>query len=297
MTDTIECDDLQQEPLVVSGNSSFSISDEEFSDIRDLLLESHGFNLDAYKDSCVRRRIAIRIRATHCQDVRQYCDHLISHKPEVDSLLKVLTIHVSQFFRNPSLYEKISREIFPKLFAAASKRGAKSLRVWSLGCAWGEEPYSIALILAEQFGEMIKEIPVKIDATDVDLSTIEQARRGVYPSERLLELPELYRTKYFQEHDGQFMLADEIIRMVTFNTGDMLSDALYSNCDLLLCRNVLIYFSREQQEKVYRNISRVLNPDGYMILGKSETLLGGSRALFQTICPEERIYRPVITAY
>lgn len=288
--------DLHPEPLMVSESSSLDISDEEFAEIRNALLFNRGFNLDAYKDRCVRRRIAIRVRATHCASVKEYCDHLHSHKPEIDHLLKVLTIHVSQFFRNFSTFEKLRLEILPYLFDVARSRGLKELKIWSLGCASGEEPYTLALILAEQFAEVIKEIPVLIEATDIDSSTLELAKSGLYPAERMQEMPEQYLHKYFKLQDNQYRLSPEIAAMVTFTTGDMFNDLLYRNCDLLICRNVMIYFSREQQDRIFRNIARVLNPEGFMVLGKSETLLGESRALFQTVCPVERIYRLAATA-
>lgn len=284
-------DDLHPEPLMVSDSSALDISDEEFAEIRNALLFNRGFNLDAYKDRCVRRRIAIRVRATHCTSVKEYCDHLHTHKPEIDHLLKVLTIHVSQFFRNFSTFEKLRLEILPYLFDSARSRGAKELKIWSLGCASGEEPYTLALILAEQFAEVIKEIPVLIEATDIDSATLDLAKSGLYSVERMQEMPEQYLHKYFNLLDNQYKLAPEIAAMVTFKAGDMFNDLLYHNCDLLICRNVMIYFSREQQDRIFRNIARVLNPEGFMVLGKSETLLGESRALFQTVCPVERIYR------
>lgn len=288
--------DLQPEPLMVSDSSSLDISDDEFAEIRNALLYNRGFNLDAYKDRCVRRRIAIRVRATHCASVKEYCDHLHTHKPEIDHLLKVLTIHVSQFFRNFSTFEKLRLEILPHLFNYARSRGVSELKIWSLGCASGEEPYTLALILAEQFPEVIKEINVLIEATDIDNATLDLAKNGLYAAERMQEMPEQYLHKYFTATDSQYKLSPEIVDMVSFKTGDIFNDLLYRSCDLLLCRNVMIYFSREQQDRIFRNIARVLNPDGFMVLGKSETLLGESRALFQTVCPVERIYRPAAIA-
>jgi chemotaxis protein methyltransferase CheR len=283
------------EPLMVSENSFLDISDEELAEISHALLFNRGFNLDAYKDRCVRRRIAIRVRATHCASVKEYCDHLHNHKPEIDHLLKVLTIHVSQFFRNYSTFEKLQLEIFPYLFDSARSRGAKELKVWSLGCASGEEPYTLALILAEHFSEVMKEIPVLLEATDIDNSTLVSARAGLFAPERMQEMPEQYLVKYFRATDSHYQLAQEIIDMVSFKIGDMFNNLLYHSCDLILCRNVMIYFSREQQDRIFRNIASVLSPDGFMVLGKSETLLGESRALFQTVCPIERIYRPAAT--
>ncbi len=279
------------EPLFVPEHNNFEISNEEFSQIGHTLLLKRGFNLDAYKDRCVRRRIAIRIRANHCETVREYCDLLLSQKNEIDLLLKVLTIHVSQFFRNFATFEKLRLEIIPQLFAAARQNGAKNLRFWSLGCSSGEEPYTLAMILAEHFSREMQDTPVRIEATDVDTATLDQSKKGIFNHDRMHELPLNYLQHYFTESGSQYQLAPEIMAMVTFSPGDMFNNRLYHDCDLLLCRNVLIYFSREQQEKIFRNIARVLDRNGFLVLGKSETILGESRALFQTVCPVERIYR------
>lgn len=283
--------DQLQGPLFVAEHIPMEISEEEFDQIRRKLQEVRGFNLDAYKDKCVRRRIAIRIRANHCESARQYCELLVSNPAEVDLLLKVLTIHVSQFFRNFSTFEKLRLEIIPYLFTVARQEKLPGLTFWSLGCASGEEPYGLALLLAEHFSRDMAQIPVIIEGTDVDASILETARQGQYHQDRLNELPQHYLQRYFSEKDGLFTLSQSIREMVHFKPGDMFHDDLYRSCDLVLCRNVLIYFAREQQEKVIRNIARSLNRWGMMVLGKSETLLGDSRRCFETVCPVERIYR------
>jgi len=291
----LDCDETLKsqasEPLFVTENANIEISDSEFARIRQILLFNRGFNLNAYKDRCIRRRIAIRVRSTHCESVNDYCDLLASHKTEVDKLVKVLTIHVSQFFRNLSAFEKLRTEIIPHLFSMARQKGRRSLRFWSLGCAGGEEPYSLALILAEHFSREMQEIPVRIDATDVDSDTIKSAENALFHHDRLLETPINYIQKYFEEEDNQYRLSPAIREMVSFSQGEMFNRLIYHGCDLLLCRNVLIYLARAQQEKIFRNIARILNEDAFLVLGKSETILGESRSLFQTVCPLERIYR------
>ncbi len=283
--------DDPQGPLFVTEHIPLEISEEEFDQIRRTLQDMRGFNLDAYKDKCVRRRIAIRIRATHCESAREYCHLLTSQAAEVDLLLKVLTIHVSQFFRNFSTFEKLRLEILPYLFTVARQEKLSGLKFWSLGCAGGEEPYSLALLLADHFSRDLERIPVTIEGTDVDASILDAARLGQYSQERMVELPPHYLQRYFTESNGQFTLIPSIRDMVHFRHGNIFHGDIYQRCDLVLCRNVLIYFAREQQENVIRNIARVLNPWGIMVLGKSETLLGESRSLFQTVCPVERIYR------
>jgi chemotaxis protein methyltransferase CheR len=291
-----ESRELPGEPLMVHEYAALDISDDEFSLIRRILLANRGFDIEAYKDRCVRRRIAIRIRSNHCDSAKAYCDILLNHKAETDHLVKVLTIHVSQFFRNFPTFEKLRLEIIPLLFATARQSGKSELRFWSLGCAGGEEPYSLALLLAEHFASEMQEVPVRITATDIDATTLDLAQSGIFGHERMHELPLVYLQRYFTESGIRYQLAQQIMAMVDFRRGDMFDDLIYEKSDLILCRNALIYFSREQQEKIFRNVSRVIDSSGFLVLGKSETILGDSRNLFQTVCPVERIYRPTRTS-
>jgi chemotaxis protein methyltransferase CheR len=270
---------------------SLEISSAEFDSIRDTLRQLRQFNLDAYKDKCVKRRIAIRVRATNCTTVKDYCELLRSCDCEVDKLLKVLTIHVSQFFRNRSAFEKLQQEIIPYLFSIARQDGRTELNCWSVGCATGEEPYSLAMIFADHFAEETKQLPVRIYGTDVDEATLHAAREARYVEERLAELPEKYKNRYFRDAEGKYVLSDAIKQMVEFNRGDISHDNIFQESELILCRNMLIYFEREQQETVIRNFARVLRPGGILVLGKSESLFGECRKYFQTVCPVERIYR------
>jgi len=283
--------DILEQHKPLSDRHGLEISNDEFECIRDTLNELRQFNLDIYKDKCVKRRIAIRVRATSCSSAAEYCDLLRRRDAEVDKLLKVLTIHVSQFFRNRSAFEKLRLEIIPYLFSIARQEGRPELHCWSVGGANGEEPYRLAMILADPFRDEMRQIPCRISGTDVDEETLRAAREACYVEERLLELPESYKDRYFREISGKFQLGEEIRNMVVFNQGDISHGNVYQGCDLILCRNMLIYFERQQQEMVLRNFAGILRPGGVLVLGKSESLFGECRRYFQTICPVERIYR------
>jgi chemotaxis protein methyltransferase CheR len=272
---------------------NIDISADAFDMIRATLKSAKGFNLDIYKDKCIRRRIAIRIRATHCRTAEEYGDLLRQNPVESDLLLKVLTIHVSHFFRNPSTFEKMRTEIIPYLLNERETKEGNGLTFWSVGCASGEEPYSIALILKEFFPrEAIKE-RIAILATDVDANILEVARSGMYGEERLAEVPESMKERWFRREEGRYYLSPEIKEMADFRKRDLFDRESFPESDLILCRNVLIYFEREQQEKILNGFADVLRSGGILILGKSETLFGSIRARFQTICPVERIYRVI----
>ena len=275
------------------GAEGVVISGEAFEAIGNILRNVKGFNLDIYKDKCIKRRIAIRLRATRCATAEEYCDYLLRHDAEIDLLLKVLTIHVSQFFRNPATYEKLKTEIIPYLFSLCREAGRQTFHCWSVGCAGGEEPYSLAILFREWFQRELERIQLAILATDVDGPVLEHARQGVYGEERLPEVsPEILR-RWFRPDAGKFLLDPEIRQMVDFRQGDLYDTHTFPRCDLILCRNVLIYLERQQQERIVGRFADVLRPGGILVLGKSETLVGDARRRFRTVCPVERIYRVV----
>jgi chemotaxis protein methyltransferase CheR len=283
--------DITRTPRLAFDRDGIVISDDAFEMIGRILKNLKGFNLDIYKDKCIKRRIAIRVRATHCASAEEYCEHLLHHEEELDRLLKVLTIHVSQFFRNPPTYEKLQQEVIPYLFSLCRAEGRPELICWSVGCAGGEEPYSLALLFREAFARELLRTPVTILATDVDEIVLNQARRGEFTEDRLVEVPAEMKRRWFTASGGKHVLAPEIAAMVQFRQGNLCDAAAFTASDLILCRNVLIYFEREQQEKIINRFAEVLRPGGVLVLGKSETLIGDCRHRFRTVCPMERIYK------
>ena len=275
------------------SNDAPDISPEAFALIMQVLKERRGFNLEIYKEKCIRRRIAIRIRRANFTTATEYGEYLIGDEAEADRLLKVLTIHVSQFFRNPSTFEKLKHDIIPQLFSLCEHNNINGLRIWSVGCAGGEEPYSIALILKKHFSAFLSRREVAILATDVDAGIIEAAKTGIYREERLQEVPPNERELWFERQDDKFKLAQEIMDMVTFRQSDLFDIPAFPESDLILCRNVLIYLERSHQERILHGFADALRSGGMLVLGKAETLVAGSRQRFRTVCPIERIYQVV----
>jgi len=269
------------------------VSDEELAEIGAILKRRRGFDLAVYKDSCMRRRVAIRIRSTCSSDAAAYCDLLNRNGQELDLLQKSLTIHVSQFFRNHSVFEKLREDVLPELFASRTDGRDESLQFWCLGCAGGEEPYSLAIMLREFFSREIRRGRLSLLATDIDDKTLQTARTAEYDEGRFKEMPVDLRERYFRRNGRLFRLIPEIRDMVTFRKGDICDPEEYSPSDLVLCRNALIYFTRPEQEKILNRIADILTPDGILVLGKSEVLVGGSRGRFTPVCRTERIYRRI----
>jgi chemotaxis protein methyltransferase CheR len=278
---------------VLGKEAIIEISDEVLDRLRSILKTRKGFNLSQYKDKCIKRRIATRIRATQCATAEAYGNLLLQDASELDILLEKLTIHVSEFFRNPATYAKLTNEIFPYLFSLCQKESRKTLNLWSVGCAGGEEPYSLALIMRDAFAEETAQGNCSIYATDVSDTVLKVASKGVYGSERLKSLPPLLKSRYFTYCDGKYQLVPEIMDMVTFRQGDRDCIESYPKSDLIMCRNVLIYFEQKQQAEIIKGFVDALPSGGILVLGKSENLLGETRKPFQTICPVERIYRKI----
>jgi chemotaxis protein methyltransferase CheR len=272
-------------------SEAVEISDDELAEVGTILSMWRPFRISAYKDKCMKRRVAIRMRSTRCRTVSEYC-HLLRQSPqELDQLQKALTIHVSQFFRNPSTFEKLRIQVLPELYRSCRAAGRNNLRIWCLGCATGEEPYTLAILLREYFGKEMREIRTSIHGTDIDEETIRSARTGEFSEDRLKEMPPDLCSRYLKRVGQRYRLSPEICQMVEFVRGDITDTAGFVPSDLVLCRNTLIYFTRQDQEKILHGIADILPPGGILVLGKSETLPGSIRRRFETVCPQERIYR------
>jgi chemotaxis protein methyltransferase CheR len=278
---------------ILSGTfliNSLEISDDELAEIGLILEMRRDFSMSMYKDKCMKRRVAIRMRSCRCQDAAAYCNLLRQSEQELDLLKKTLTIHVSQFFRNPSLFEKLKNSVLPALFKKAETE-QKNLIFLSLGCAGGEEAYSLAIILREFFSPQLQHVPVEIRGFDIDTEILHVAQKAQYNDDRLKDLPASLRERYFVTNGHLKRLVTDIREMVTFHQLNIMAAETVEPCQLVLCRNTLIYFARPDQEKILLGIAHILPSGGILVLGKSETLVGAVRTCFTTVCPVERIYR------
>lgn len=269
------------------------ISDEELAEVGTILNMHRNFNMSVYKDKYMKRRVAIRMRSSRCRDAVEYCSLLRQSNQELDLLQKALTIHVSQFFRNPSMFEKLRTEILPALFNDREKHAPEPLHFGCLGCASGEEPYSLAILLREYFSREMRQTRAAIHGTDIDATTLQTARQAEYSEDHLKDVSMELRERYFRKNGARFSLIPDIREMVTFLQGDITDISSHVNYNLVLCRNTLIYFTRPDQERILQGIADILPQGGILVLGKSETLAGDVRRRFVPICPVERIYRRI----
>ena len=252
------------------------------------LERERGFRGGQYRQKCLRRRIAVRMRARGISDPAEYSDLLDKDPAEYDRLLRALTINVSKFFRNPETWAVIRRVVVPELL-----KGDRPIRVWSAGTAAGEEAYSMAIALREAITDVNgAEAPDQIEVlgTDIDSVALEQAEAAEYPEEALSETPADSRRRWFSE-GPPFRLKPSIRSLVEFRRLDVLDGVPDFMADLVLCRNLLIYLEGRAQKHVFRTFAEVLRPRGFLVLGRVETLGRAMRNHFDVIDVRERIYR------
>ena len=272
------------------------LSDAEFKAIAKLLRERRQFDLGQYKDRCIRRRIAKRLRVCQITDFESYLSRLDMDRDELDTLLATISIHVSHFFRNPDTYRILEQKILPDLCRQARAAGRTKLTLWSAGCASGEEPYSLAMLVDDL---ATTDLDIHVIATDISNPVLETARSGLFDATRLKEVPPAVLEKYFQAENGRYQLIERIRDKVEFLQHNIMTASNYPAADMILCRNVLIYFTRSEQERILSRFATELPEHGALILGRSETITGHIRRYYQSEFPVERIYRrtaePVIT--
>ena len=268
------------------------LTDDEFAAITQLLRERRQFDLAQYKDRCIRRRIAKRLRSCKAADVASYLKRLEMDRDELDTLLATISIHVSQFFRNPDTYRILEQKILPDLCRRTRAAGRTELTLWSAGCASGEEPYSLALLVDDMNARDLK---INILATDVSEPVLDTARIGTYEALRLKEVPPEVLNKYFHREKDHYQVIERIRNQVDFRQHNIMTASNYPPADLILCRNVMIYFTREEQERILSRFAATLPEHGALVLGRSETITGDIRRYYQSEFPVERVYRR--TAY
>jgi chemotaxis methyl-accepting protein methylase len=265
--------------------------DLAFARLAQVIAQGSGFTVEAYKEKCVRRRIAVRMRACGVHTYQDYQTLLERTPAEYELLRDALTINVTRFYRNAETWNRLRRDLVPQLCAEPMTR----LTAWSAGCSSGEEPYTLAALIADALdrsGRADQLDRVTIDATDVDRGSLERAAGGRYSTEALSEMPPELVRAYFEADGAEHRVIERLRRRVHVRRLDLNQEPPVRRAyHLILCRNVVIYFDRLMQEQLFQTFATALAPGGYLVLGKVETLFGPARDLLQLIDPRERIYR------
>jgi len=253
------------------------------------IASARGFSCEAYKDKCLKRRIAVRMRACGVHTYEAYATLLGRDAKEYEHLLDALTINVTKFYRNPETWDALR-----PLVTAAWKARQGQYAAWSAGCASGEEPYTIAALLADiarQAGMDEHLGRTRVDASDIDRASLERTAAAQYAESAFVEMPRTMTDRYFTKGPPREPVP-LIKNLVHAARNDLLKERPpHTPYDLIVCRNVVIYFDRPSQERLFVRFAEALRPGGYLVLGKVETLFGESRELLELQDPRERIYR------
>jgi len=253
-------------------------------------LESRtGVVLEGYRRGVAQRRISRRIRQTGCSTLREYLSYLRRNSSEAEELARFVTLPVGRFFRNREVFDVVKKEALPIIFDAA--RPGEKLFAWSAGCGEGEEAYSLAMILTNSFVKEMRQNPFSITGTDVNSAAIEKARSARYESSQLEEAPIAIKKRCFVRREKYWEVKDVVRELVKFKRQSLPSGRGITLSNLIMMRNLLIYYDRDHQEAFVTKVTLCLKPGGILVLGKSETLPAGFRDRFETISSHNRIYR------
>lgn len=269
--------------------------DAEYQALLELVARTRGFSCANYKDGCLRRRIAVRMRACGVADYAAYAAVLAGEATEFDRLIEVLTINVTRLYRDADVWNVLADRVLPSLW----ELGGPTFTAWSAACSSGEELYTVAALLhrhAERTASLRRLTRTSVIGTDIDDPSLKAAVRGAYAAEGFTEMPAALKTRYFSA-TAPYTAVPELRSLVRVEKRDLLSEAApATGLQLITCRNVLIYFDRLSQEPLLRRFHDALMPGGVLVLGKVETLIGPSRALFEVVDQRQRIFRRPVAA-
>lgn len=259
------------------------ITDDEFRLFRDFIHEECGLYFADSKMAFVSSRIGKRLAAKSIGSFYRYYHYLkqggSEQEEELLQLLDALTINETSFFRNRPQFEIFERLVLPELIRQKVATGNPCLRIWSAGCATGEEPYSIAISVLEQLGARVQNWDVRIYASDLSLSALEKASKGSYPASKLQDIDSRRHRRFFESCPDGYRVREEVKRLVIYDFHNLRHENGLGNLDITFCRNVLIYFDPDVQKKVVGKLVRSLRPGGYLFLGHSESVQGMSSEL------------------
>src|SRR3954465_1258515 len=257
----------------------------------DFVKRTRGFDFTGYKRSTIERRVAKRMAELDVGSYDEYVDHLELPPEEFEALFNTILINVTGFFRDAATWDYLASDVVPQLLASRPPDAA--IRVWSAGCASGEEAYTVAMVFAKALGEAAFLERVKIYATDVDEEALDTARQGAYPARAVEDVPRDALERFFERSDQRYTFRRDLRRAVIFGRNDLVQDAPISRIDLLVCRNTLMYFNAETQSRVLRRFHFALDDEGVLVLGKSEMLITHAD-LFRPTDIKRRIFHKVV---
>ncbi|ANF23568.1 CheR family methyltransferase [Thermococcus piezophilus] len=269
------------------------VNDSGYQMVKKELFRHLKVNSDAYKDTYLIRRIRARMRRLGISSYMEYYRIIKTNKQELDELLLTIAINVTEFFRDPVVWRTFEKKVIPELVSYKEKHHTHTIKIWSAACSTGQEPYSIAMTLYEALGENLGGFRVRILATDIDREALTTAIRGEYPADVVeKQVPRHMIPKYFTRiSQERYRISPKIKRLVKFQQFNLFSPTYPKGFDVIFIRNVLIYIKKDAQEEIFEKLYDSLEDHGYLILGKTETILGNAAKLFKLYDLPARIYR------
>jgi len=246
-----------------------------YEDFKTKILHLTTIDLSAYKENQMKRRIDALIDKHKFQNYNAFVDGLKKDRALYDEFVSYLTINVSEFYRNPEQWDTLEKIVFPELLKSNA-----NLKIWSAACSTGDEPYSMVMMLSK----FIPLSRIRIMATDLDKQILDKARMGLYNVKSLKTLPNEFKRKYFTEiNQSTYKVSDEIKRCVDFSQHNLLKDTYPTNMDLIVCRNVLIYFTEEAKKELFWKFNRALRKEGILFVGSTEQIIQPQTVGFQPV--------------
>lgn len=251
-----------------------------------------GFDARQYRAPTLKRRLERRLLATKSKSFKEYLALLKKDPSESHKFLDDLSINVSDFFRDRRIFIMLKEKILPNLLKEISANNGKGIRIWSIGCAKGQEPYSLAIILKDTMENEKKELKISIHATDINKALLKHASKGLYQKKEIKNVPKKYLDKYFAKmNKNEFQTKENIRKLIKFRQHNIISEDILGKFHLILCRNLFIFFTPELQKKTFNKIHSSLKKDGILVLGTAETPKDGN--LFRNLSSRDHIYQKI----
>lgn len=239
------------------------MEDKDFALFIKKVKDYTAIDLSQYKEAQMKRRLTTLREKKGYKTFADFFDAMMKDKNLFYEFLDRMTINVSEFWRNPNRWEILEKQFVPEML-----KGTRRPKVWSAACSTGEEPYTLAMILAEQG----KGADIQLLATDIDEGALEKAKKGVYPDRSIRDVPASYLKKYFRQEQLTFCVTDDLKRMIRFQKQNLLVDQFEEGFDLIVCRNVMIYFTEEAKHLLYHKFAKALKPGGILFVGSTEQI-------------------------
>ncbi len=283
-------------PPIQPLQKTLSMSDETFNNLRDVIYKISGIYYTTSKKYLLEGRIGKRVQAKNFKSFEEYVEYLKSpyNKDELKPLYDAITINETYFFRAEQQFEAFEKIIVPEILKEKGNSVMPIFRIWSAASSTGEEAYTLAILVLERLKPMFPNVTFQILASDINESVIESARAGVYKEYSIRNIPPLYLDKYFTKQANTYVLSDQVKRMVKFmnvNLYDSNQMRMITQCDVIFCCNVLIYFDIPSKQKVVSMLYNSLNKGGYLFIGYSESLHGISKAFKLVHLPKAMAYK------